>query len=98
MSNVSSKGASKLASVLQSRMNQMNQRNSTVSVELGAILTGKKLKVDSLPEEVLDKDDYSVCETIVNTEPLKKGDRVLVVWTNDGEPVVIDKIIGADEM
>ena len=96
--NNSSKGASKLASIIQSQMTKVSKRNSSVCVELGEIQAGKKLKVDSLPGFVLDKDDYSVCKTISETEPLKKGDRVLVVWTNIGEPVVIDKIVRADKL
>ena len=96
MSNKTNKGAAKLASVLQSRMVSVNNRMSPISVERGEILSGRKLKLYSVPDSILDKNDYSVCVTIQKTTPIKKGDRVLVVWTLDGEPVVIDKITEAD--
>lgn len=115
----SSKGASKLASVLQGRMNKVSNRSAIVSSEMGVILDGKKLKVDSLPDDVLMPDDYSVGSNIyclkhydcVHLYPdgcpvkekecpdsclkngLHKGDRVLVIWTNDGEPIIVDRIV-----
>lgn len=98
MSNNSSKGAAKLASVLQSRMNKVSGRNVSLTAELGSIIAWKKLIVDSLPDVTLDEDDYCVCQTINETSPLKNGDRVLVIWTNDGDAVVIDKIVEADEL
>lgn len=96
MSN-NSKGAYKLATVLQKRMKQVSGRSNDVSSELGSIAPGNKLKVDSLPEFLIDDDDYSVCQSVIKSSPLKSGDRVLVVWTNDGEPVVIDKIAAGNE-
>lgn len=101
MSN-SSKGVAKFASVLQQRMSQVNKRNTSVTVEFGEILKGRKLKVSSLPGTVLDKDDYSVCASLQakmpcqGSYPIEPGDKVLVVWTLDGEPVVIDRILSAD--
>lgn len=135
----SSKGASKLASVLQSRMNNVSNHSREVIAEMGVILDGKKLKVDSLPDYVLMPDDYSVCSNIyclqkydcIQLEHFKshceylhslpgshtygtvsaptcqfkdcpescfknglhKGDRVLVIWTNDGEPIIVDRIV-----
>lgn len=97
MSNNSNRGAYRLADVLQKRMNKTSGHSITVSAEFGEIATGNKLKLDSLPEATLDKDDYSICKTIADTDPLKKDDRVLVVWTDTGEPVVIDKIVSADK-
>ena len=102
MSNNSSKGASRLAGVLQNRMAQIAGRNTSVIVETGEILSGRKLKVSSLPGSVLDKDDYSVCASLQTKMPCQSsypfgvGDQVLVVWTFDGEPVVIDKLLRAD--
>ena len=103
MSNkVSSKGSAMLASVLQERMSQVTKRNSSISVETGEILSGYKLKLSSIPGAILDKDDYSVCATIQQklpcqkNFPIKPGDKVLIVWTYDGEPVVIDKLLEAD--
>lgn len=80
-----------------------------VTVEFGEIVQGDKLKIYSIPGAILDSGDYSVCQgvTVRNDlkcvcEPtpikeedytLKTGDKVLVVWTFDGEPVVIDKVI-----
>ena len=103
MSNkVSSKGASSLASILQERMLLVNKRNSTISIETGEILSGYRLKLSSVPGAVLGKDDYSVCSTIQQKLPCQKkfpiqpGDKVLIVWTFDREPVVIDKLYQAD--
>ena len=96
--NNSSKGGAKLASVLQSRMSQMIGGNKSVPIDRGEIMVGKKLKLYSIPNAILDKDDYSVCATIQSTSELKAGDQVLVVWTFDGEPVVIDKIVEADKI
>ena len=100
MSNKNSnKGAAKLASVLQSRMSQVVGGNKSISVDIGEILSGKKLKLYSIPNAIFDRDDYSVCATIQSKLPcqkkfpIKEGDKVLVVWTFDGEPVVVDKIV-----
>lgn len=101
MSN-SRKGVAKFASVLQKRMSQVSQRNTSITVEFGEILEGRKLKVSSLPGTVLDQDDYSVCASLQAKMPcqwrypIEPGDKVLVVWTFDGEPVVIDRILSAD--
>ena len=97
MSKNSNRGAYRLAAVLQKRLTKVSGHSIEVSAELGEIATGGKLKLDSLPDAILDKDDYSICKTISDTDPLKKDDRVLVIWTNTGEPVVIDKIVTADK-
>lgn len=91
MSN-SSKGAYNLAVVIQNRMNSIAGRNTNINAEVGTIVHGKKLKLYSLPDNVFYPDDYSICSSI----NVSSGDRVLVVWTFDGEPVVIDKIVRAD--
>lgn len=98
MSNNSTKGAAKLARELQLRMNKTSSHNSGVHVERGEIVSGRKLKLYSIPDSILDRDDYSVCYTVYDTRPLQVGDRVLVVWTYDGEPVVIDRLIEADSI
>lgn len=98
MSNNSSKGAHRLAVVLQKRMKQVSGNGVSLTAELGTIVSGKKLKVDSIPEAVLDSDDFLVCETISTTDPLKEGDRVLVIWTADDDPVVIDKVAYFDDI
>ena len=128
-SNNSSKGAAKLASVLQNRMNNVTRKSSTVTAEMGVILAGNKLKVDSLPDFELTPDDYSVCSNVYclqkygcvhidhmlqhcqyhNCEECESfpadcpkdclknglhiGDRVLVIWTNDGDPIIVDKVV-----
>lgn len=98
MSNNSSKGASKLANVLHQRMRSVAERASGIVAERGEIMSGKKLKLFSVPDAILDKSDYSVCITIQNEDnPLKEGERVLVVWTMDGEPVVVDRIMEANK-
>lgn len=93
----STKGVAKLASVMQQRMAQMLKGGAGVIAERGEIVKGKKLKLYSIPDAILDRDDYSVCVSIQEQSPLKAGDRVLIVWTYDGEPVVIDKITEADK-
>lgn len=98
MSNNSTKGTAKLAAVIQARMKRTLSNGLNISVERGKIVKGMKLKLYSLPDAILEKDDYSVCYTIQDTRPLQAGDRVLVVWTYDGEPVVIDKLIEADSI
>lgn len=90
--NNSNKGISSLASVIQRRMARVAGGNNSVNAETGEIVQGNKLKLHSIPNAVLKRRDYSVCATIQKTSPLKTGDRVLIVWTFDGEPVVIDKI------
>lgn len=98
----SNKGISDLASVLQKRMNKTSVRVTGVQVETGEIMAGRKLKLSSLPGTILDTDDYSVCASLQTKMPCQSsypfgaGDQVLVVWTFDGEPVVIDKIARAD--
>lgn len=113
MSN-NNKGASSLASVIQRRMAVVSKGTSSVSVEMGEIVQGNKLKLYSIPGAILDRSDYSVCECVTirneyyqscsnpdcelsgSSHPnreLSTGDKVLIVWTFDGEPVVIDKIV-----
>ena len=103
------KGASSLASVLQRRMAQVSKKGSGhgVTVELGEIVQGNKLKIYSIPGAILDSGDFSICQGVTirndikctcdgrNSEDysLKTGDKVLIVWTFDGEPVVIDKVV-----
>ena len=94
--SIHTKGASKLASVIHERMDKVAKNKAGIVAERGEILKGRKLKIYSLPEAVLDRRDYSVCATVYSTRALKTGDRVLVVWTNDNEPVVIDRIIEAN--
>ena len=91
-SNNSNKGISNLASVIQRRMAAVGNNISSVNAETGEIMQGNKLKLHSIPNAILKRNDYKVCATIQKTSPLKTGDRVLIVWTFDGEAVVIDKI------
>lgn len=91
-SNNSNKGISSLASVLQRRMSAVGKNISSVNAETGEIVQGNKLKLHSIPKAILKRSDYMVCSTIQKTSPLKTGDRVLIIWTFDGEAVVIDKI------
>jgi hypothetical protein len=98
MSNNSSKGSHRLAVILQKRMKQVSGNSVSLVAELGTIVSGNKLKIDSIPEAALDSDDYVVCKTIYGTEPLKNGDRVLVIWTSDDDPVVIDKVSAIDDI
>ena len=87
----SSRGAAKLASVLQSRMSKVSKRLSYVTAEMGVIIGGNKLKVDSIPDDTLSPDDYGVCSGY--KAKMENGDRVLVIWTNNGEPIIVDRIL-----
>ena len=97
MSKNSSKGGVKLASVLHSRMSKVANRTAGIVAERGEIMSGRKLKLYSMPNAILSQDDYSVCASIQSVNELSAGERVLVIWTMDGEPVVIDRIIEADK-
>ena len=83
-------------------MSEVAGQRIGVPLETGEIMAGRKLKLSSLPGHVLDKDDYSVCASLQakmpcqKSYPIKAGDQVLVAWTFDGEPVVIDRILRAD--
>lgn len=89
-----SKGSAKLAAVLQKRMKSVSNYDSNVNAELGTISTGLGLKLDSLPGVTIQSKEYYVCQSLnVNT-----GDRVLVVWTFDGEIVVVDRILKASSL
>ena len=94
MSSNSNKGAAMFASVIQKRMQQVSEIKVGIPIETGEIIAGGRLKLSSIPDTVLDKDDYSLC----TSTQFKNGDKVLVVWTFDGEPVVIDKILRADKV
>lgn len=95
-------GSAMLASVLQKRMSQVVAGKVGVTIETGEIMSGRTLKLSSLPGALLDKDDYSVCASLQSkmpcqsNYPIQEGDQVLVAWTFDGEPVVIDRILRAD--
>lgn len=93
---MSEKGSYKLAMTIQNRIKKMNENNSTVNAELGTIVSGKKLKVDSLPDEIID--DYLVCSTVISQSKLSNGDRVLVIWTHDSDPVIVDQIAEGDDI
>lgn len=108
MSN-SNKGTSSLASVLQRRISMVGRGITGISVEMGEIVHGNKLKLSSIPGAILDRNDYSICagistrnsrKCVCEDSPsagvnysLKTGDKVLIVWTFDGEPVIVDKIV-----
>lgn len=91
-----SKGSAKLAAVLQKRMKNISNYVTSVSAELGTITTGFGLKVDSLPNVTIKKSEYFVCKGDIDV--LRAGDRVLVIWTFDGEIVVVDKILTASSL
>lgn len=97
MSKNTGKGGAKLAGVLHERMGKVAGHVAGIVAERGEIMSGLKLKLYSMPNEILDKDDYSVCASIQSVNALSAGERVLVIWTMDGEPVVIDRITEADK-
>ena len=94
----SSKGTAKLASVIQSRMEKVIHGSSSILIDKGEILAKKKLKFFSIPDAIIEKNVYSVCAGVQEARPLEVGDQVLVLWTFDGDPVVIDKIVQADTL
>ena len=93
----SSKGAAKLASILQKRMEKVVKGSSSILIDKGEILEKKKLKISSIPDAIIEKNVYLVCAGIKEARPLEVGDQVLVLWTFDGDPVVIDKIEPANK-
>lgn len=109
-----SKGSAKLAAVLQKRMKSVSNYGSNVNAELATISSGLGLKLDSLPGVTISSGEYFVCQSFKNvtsylksnvagaenidTNILKPGDRVLVIWTFDGEIVVVDKILKASSL
>lgn len=111
---MSMKGRAKLAAVLQKRMKNVSDFGTTVNAELGTITAGFGLKLDSMPNVTIKKGEYFVCRGVqyvanyiknnvedaknIQTDILKAGDRVLVMWTYDGEIVVVDKIITASSL
>ena len=91
MSNsTSSKGGSHLASVIQERIAAVKAKNGSVYAEIGKMVANDKLKLSSIPGIILDRTDYSVCASI--EAQLNVGIKVLVIWTYDGEPVIVDKL------
>lgn len=66
----SSKGAAKLASTIQKRMNSVANRNAqkNLYVENGTIMAGNKLRLDSMPEVAISPNEYFVCESLVSAE------------------------------
>ena len=98
MSRNSNKGGAKLASTIQQRMFEMGKGLLPISVQKGEIVKDMKLKLYSVPDAILDRDDYSVCATIFSIGKLSAGDQVLVLATSDVDLVVIDKIIDADKI
>lgn len=92
---MSSNGSSKLASVLQKRMKNVMARTLTVNAEMGSIVTGRNLKIDSLPEFNIPPDNYYVCSRYIDN--IRIGDSVLVIWANDS-PVVVDKVKKASKI
>lgn len=95
------KGSAKLASVLQKRMKRISNYGTSINAELGTISSGLGLKLDSLPNVTINRGEYFVCtgvKYVTNTDILEPGDRVLVIWTFDGEIVVVDKILKASSL
>ncbi len=90
-------GVQRLAKVLDNRSNE--HKDDSLIADFGVIRAGMKLKLNSYPVAIKPS-DYSVCKHLNGSydEPkLKKGDRVLVVWSGD-EPVVIDRIVNANKL
>jgi hypothetical protein len=88
MSKNNSQGAVRLAAVLQQRMKRIKNYDSGITAELGEIGAESALFVDSLPNVKLQSGDYFTLSGL----SLSKGNRVLVIWTANDEPVVVGKI------
>lgn len=90
-------GTQQLAKVLDRRTKEHS--DDALIADFGVIRAGLKLKLNSFPVAI-PASDYSVCKHLNGNydEPkLKKGDRVLVVWSGN-EPVVIDRIVNANKL
>jgi len=81
-----SKGTTRLAQILSKRMHGTASYHNNVSVEQGVIVSGHKLKMDSLGVTIPRK-GYSTASGV----KLSVGNRVVVSWAS-GEPVIVAKL------
>lgn len=90
---------SQLAKVLDNRIREWSA--PVPVIDYGTIQPDGSLLCDQFGIPI-PKDEYQICRTLSIKEgdinmKIKKGDRVLVVWT-DEDPVVVDVLLGADEV
>lgn len=85
------KGKEKFIGMLHDMMQQKQERGLTTSIELGTYHNAGILP-DSYPDGEDPDDDYYLLEI----SPLAEGDKVLIVWTDDGDLVAIGKLEGGD--
>lgn len=83
---MASKGTARLAQILSKRMHGTAQYHNEISVEQGKVVSGHKLKMDSL-DVTIPKNGYKTSDGI----ELSVGNRVVVSWAS-GEPVVVAKL------
>lgn len=83
---MASKGATRLAQVLSKRMHNTAGYHSKTSTEQGEIISGHKLKVDTL-SITIPKDGYTKADGV----EVSVGSRVVVNWVS-GEPVIVAKL------
>ena len=83
---MASKGTTRLAQILSKRMHGTASYHSTISVEQGKVISGHKLKMDSLGVTI-PRDGYETSDGL----ELSVGDRVVVSWAS-GDPVVVAKL------
>ena len=80
------RGTTRLANILSKRMHSTADYHSTLSTEQGKIISGRKLKVDTLGV-VIPKNGYKKVKGVSVTV----GSRVVVSWAS-GEPVIVARL------
>lgn len=83
---MASKATTRLANVLSKRMHSTAGYHNSASTEQGKIVSGQKLKVDTL-NLTIPKKGYKKADGV----SVSVGSRVLVSWAS-GEPVIVAKL------
>lgn len=83
---MASKATTRLAQVLSKRMHSTAKFNNSTSTEQGKIISGRKLKMDTL-NLTIPKKGYKKADGV----SISVGNRVLVSWAS-GEPVIVAKL------
>lgn len=90
------KGKEKFMGMLASMMQDRENRGMSASIELGTYHKSGIIP-DSYPDHAEPDNDYY----LFSFSPLEEGDRVLVLWTDNGDDesgmVVIGKLEGGDD-
>lgn len=87
---MAARGSSRLAAILQSRMGNVKDFDSSPTAEFGTMDAQARLILDSFPDEVMEPDEFIICSP-AEKQQFKSGDRVLVLWADD-TPVILGSI------